>query len=221
MRTPFSLLYMLLFLFLLAMLLAVIQFGIVTMTYEKLGLSPSAAVMLLFGSLWGSLINVPLFSVQSVQGPPYVASAMHGMLRGYARKHDGRTLIAANVGGCIIPVIFSSYLLLQDRPALGHALLGTTAVAVISYLVSRPIAGMGIAMPFFVAPLTAAAVALFIDPENAASLAYIAGTIGVLAGADLLRLRDVGRLGSPIASIGGAGTFDGIFITGIVAVLLT
>ena len=28
-------------------------------------------------------------------------------------------------------------------------------------------------------------------------------------------------LGAPVASIGGAGTFDGIFLTGILAVLLT
>ena len=58
------------------------------------------------------------------------------------------------------------------------------------------------------------------EPEHSAALAYVAGTLGVLIGADLLRLRDVCRLGVPMASIGGAGTFDGIFITGIVAVLL-
>jgi uncharacterized membrane protein len=43
----------------------------------------------------------------------------------------------------------------------------------------------------------------------------------VLIGADLLRLKDIRRMGTPVTSIGGAGTFDGIFMTGIVAVLLT
>ncbi|MGH8630223.1 MAG: DUF1614 domain-containing protein [Burkholderiales bacterium] len=42
----------------------------------------------------------------------------------------------------------------------------------------------------------------------------------MLIGADLLRLKDIRRLGAPIASIGGAGSFDGIFVTGILAVLL-
>jgi uncharacterized membrane protein len=42
----------------------------------------------------------------------------------------------------------------------------------------------------------------------------------VILGADILRLKDIRHMGTPIASIGGAGTFDGIFITGIVAVLL-
>ena len=46
---------------------------------------------------------------------------------------------------------------------------------------------------------------------------FISGVIGTLIGADLRNLRD---LGAPVASIGGAGTFDGIFLIGIVAVLL-
>src|SRR3569623_306647 len=42
----------------------------------------------------------------------------------------------------------------------------------------------------------------------------------VKIGADLLRLNVIRKMGVPVAAIGGAGTFDGIFITGIVAVLL-
>ena len=67
----------------------------------------------------------------------------------------------------------------------------------------------------------AAIVAVMLDPDKAPALAYIGGTLGVLLGADILRLKDIGKLGEPVASIGGAGTFDGIFVTGIVAVLLT
>jgi uncharacterized membrane protein len=80
--------------------------------------------------------------------------------------------------------------------------------------------GIGIGMPIFIAPISAAMVALFLSPEQSPVLAYISGTLGVLLGADLLRLKDIRSLGTPVASIGGAGTFDGIFITGIVAVLL-
>jgi uncharacterized membrane protein len=54
----------------------------------------------------------------------------------------------------------------------------------------------------------------------APALAYISGVIGVLLGADLLNLRKVTKLGAPMMSIGGAGTFDGIFLTGIISVLL-
>ena len=59
-----------------------------------------------------------------------------------------------------------------------------------------------------------------LDPENSAPLAYICGTLGVLIGADILRLKDIKQMGVPTAAIGGAGTFDGIFFTGIIAVLL-
>ena len=55
--------------------------------------------------------------------------------------------------------------------------------------------------------------------EDSAPLAYIAGSLGTLIGADLTNLDKVRGLGAPVASIGGAGTFDGIFLTGILAVL--
>jgi uncharacterized membrane protein len=51
-------------------------------------------------------------------------------------------------------------------------------------------------------------------------LAYVGGTLGTLIGADVLNLGRIGGLGAPIVSVGGAGTFDGIFLTGILAVLL-
>jgi uncharacterized membrane protein len=49
----------------------------------------------------------------------------------------------------------------------------------------------------------------------------VAGTLGTLIGADLTNFGRIRGLGAPIASIGGAGTWDGVFLTGIVAVLLT
>ena len=65
-----------------------------------------------------------------------------------------------------------------------------------------------------------AAVALILSREDAAPLAYIGGALGTLIGADLTNLDKVSGLGAPVASIGGAGTFDGIFLTGVFAVLL-
>jgi uncharacterized membrane protein len=82
------------------------------------------------------------------------------------------------------------------------------------------VAGIGIAVPVFLPALATAAVALLLSRENAAPLAYIAGSMGTLIGADLTNLDKVAGLGAPVASIGGAGTFDGIFLTGILAVLL-
>ena len=86
--------------------------------------------------------------------------------------------------------------------------------------IARPVAGMGIAVPALVPPLIAAAAALAIQPGHAAALAYIAGSLGTLIGGDLLNLHKLGELGASVASIGGAGTFDGVFLSGIVAVVL-
>ena len=80
--------------------------------------------------------------------------------------------------------------------------------------------GLGIAVPVFVPALVTAVVAFLLSREYAPPLAYISGSLGTLIGADLTNLDKVAGLGAPVASIGGAGTFDGIFLTGIVAVLL-
>lgn len=46
------------------------------------------------------------------------------------------------------------------------------------------------------------------------------GVLGPLIGADLLHLRDIEAAESGVVSIGGAGTFDGIVLSGIIAAYL-
>ena len=48
---------------------------------------------------------------------------------------------------------------------------------------------------------------------------YICGTLGALMGADLMNLDKIAGVG-PVVSIGGAGPFDGVYLTGLVSVLL-
>jgi uncharacterized membrane protein len=128
--------------------------------------------------------------------------------------------VALNVGGGLIPAAFSLYLIGHNPLAAWEVVAAIAVVMLVSRLLSRPIPGVGVGMPIFIAPLCAALTAVIINPEQSAPLAYISGTLGVLIGADLLRLDDIRRMGTPFASIGGAGTFDGIFLTGFVAVLL-
>lgn len=210
---------LLLFLFLLIFLVTFIQVGLFSIAFHKLGLSPVSAYLLLITSLLGSLINLPLFRMrasarQTVQMPQSLFPILPTL------KADGRIIVAVNTGGCLVPIAFSLYLFSHSALDLLHALSAIALVASISYLFSRPIAGLGIGMPILIAPLCAALIAVLINPDESAALAYIGGTMGVLIGADILRLKDIRRMGSPFAAIGGAGTFDGIFLTGIVAVLL-
>ena len=221
MRSPFAPLYFVFFLFVLILLVVFIQVGALAIAFDKLGLSANSAILLLFSSFFGSAVNLPLFTIQATpQEELFHPAGPGGLLRLPMRPFTGKTMVAANVGGCLIPLGFSLYLTVFHPLPVWQVVVGVAAVAAISYQFSRPIRGVGIGMPIFIAPVSAAVVALLLNPEHSAPLAYISGTLGVLCGADLLRLNDIRKLGVPFASIGGAGTFDGIFITGIVAVLL-
>lgn len=207
--------------FLFATLFVFIQIGVVTVAFDKLGLSQGSAMLLLITSLVGSGINLPLFTVDATREPdPRWAERLRWMAAFYRNLDPKKVLIAINAGGGIIPVAFSVYLL-NHNPLSPLIVLAAIAIqSGICYAFSRPIAGVGVGMPILIAPISAAVTAVTLAPDNSAPLAYICGTLGVLMGADVLRLRDVRGLGSPLASIGGAGTFDGVFITGLVAVLL-
>ncbi|MDX2166930.1 MAG: DUF1614 domain-containing protein [Deltaproteobacteria bacterium] len=175
---------------------AFLALDLIEYAYARIGIAPGWIVALLAASLLGSPINLPL-----------------GRMRG------GDAVLAVNLGGGVIPTGLSLYLLLTHAPT-GAALAGVLIVALAVHRLARPVPGVGIAVPLLAPPLIAAAAALLLAPDTAPSVAYIAGTLGTLIGADLANLRRLASLGGPVASIGGAGTFDGIFVTGILAVLL-
>ncbi len=203
-------------------LVTVIQLGILKIAFDKLGLSADSATLLLVLTLFGSLINLPLFTVDTdpVEQEKRLRDIPRMLLKRFVLI-PGKTIVAVNVGGCVVPLAFCVYLLLHARPEFLHAAGVVAAVTSVSYAVSYSMPSVGIVMPMLIAPFTAALAALLLDPEQAPALAYIGGTLGVLVGADILRLKDIRKHGEPVVSIGGAGSFDGIFVTGIVAVLLT
>jgi len=213
--------YLLILLLLIVFLVTLIQVGVITIAFEKLGLSPSAAMAILFGSLFGSAINIPIYQQDRTRPSVDLSDFFGGGPWRIPRQpFSGGVVIAVNLGGCIIPIGVSLFLVTHHDLSVFTALLGISVVSLVSYKTSRLIPGIGIGMPLLLAPLVSAVTALLIDPANSAPLAYISGTMGVLIGADLLHLKEIVKINVPIASIGGAGTFDGIFITGIVAALL-
>ena len=187
--------------------------------YTRAGISSPAALFMLFASLAGSYVNIPLFWLH---GRPVVSDqevdffGVHYIVP--VAEWQG-TVVAVNVGGCIIPVLLSLYILTKyDLWVLGA--IGTAIVAIITHQMATPVHGVGIALPIFVPPIVTAVVAVLLSRRYAGPLAYVSGSLGVLIGADLSNLSKVATLGAPVASIGGAGTFDGIFLTGVLAVLL-
>jgi uncharacterized membrane protein len=201
-------------------LVILIQLRILRYAYMKLGVGPGVALLLLFGSLIGSYFNIP---ITVLTGPPVRSGQVvdfFGMqyVVPVVEQWPG-TVLAVNVGGAVIPTIMSTYLVLRYQLWL-KATIAVVVIAFIIHSMATPVHGIGIAVPVF-APVVATAILAFIlSREYAAPLAYIGGSMGTLIGADLLNLDKIEGLGAPVASIGGAGTFDGIFLTGILAVLL-
>lgn len=177
-------------------------------------------LMLLLLSLFGSSINIPL-----AQTPSQDYIAQHEFFF-YGMKYvipiivnEPGTVIAINVGGALLPILLSIYLLIKNKLYLTSA-LGIAVVATAVHLLATPVPGTGIAVPVFTPPLVTVAIALLLYKNRAAPLAYICGSLGTLIGGDLLNLGHVQNLGTSMASIGGAGTFDGVFITGLFAMVI-
>jgi uncharacterized membrane protein len=195
-------------------------FGMLRYAYLSLGVSSSTAMLLLLASLIGSYFNIPIADLPNERvlssrvidffGMQYVVPVI---------VNWPGTVIAVNVGGAVIPTLMSIYLLFRRNLWL-EGIISIAIVALVLHWLAEPVRGVGIAVPIFLPALITAVVALVLSREHAAPLAYIAGSMGTLIGADLTNLGKVRGLGAPIASIGGAGTFDGIFLTGILAVLL-
>ena len=191
----------------------------------KLGIKPIASLFVLMGIFFGSLINLPIKRLHRHRVVEVPAVRMFGVGWGPTRRVQKQRydlLIAINVGGALIPSAMALFemLRLATTPALLAALVCVGINIFVCQRVARPIAGMGIAMPALVPGLVAVGCALILAPEHAAPVAFASGVLGPLIGADLLHMHEIRKFDTPVVSIGGAGTFDGIVVSGMVALLL-
>lgn len=197
----------------------IVVLGVVRFASASMGLSPATMLAILLLALIGSRYNIAVAylperaveraAVVSFYGIPYVVPIV---------REWQATVIAVNVGGAIIPALLSLYLIVRNG-FYGLAAAGIAIVAIVCHLLAQPVRGLGIAEPVFIPPIATAVVAILLSRRFAAPLAYVSGSLGTLVGADLLNLGRIQGLGAPVASIGGAGTFDGIFVTGLLAVI--
>lgn len=207
-------------LLMLGALWALFLVGGIDYAYKRIGIPEGAMFGVMFGSLAGSVINIPIARLRGRQRSDVQEIQIFGRrYRVPVVSKDTDTTLAVNLGGAVIPTGVSVYLLVKDS-IWWQGAVGVAFVAVIVHLIARPVEGQGIEMPGFIPPLLAAGIALAIDPHMAAPVAYVSGTLGTLIGADLSNVDKMTELGGGMASIGGAGTFDGVFLSGIVAVLL-
>lgn len=202
-----------------AFAVVVVVLGVMRFASASMGLRPGTMLVILLLALLGSRYNIAVAqlpgreveraAVVSFFGIPYVVPIV---------RHYSATVLAVNVGGAIIPTLLSLYLIVRNG-FYGLAVVGIAIVALVCHALAQPVRGLGIAEPVFIPPIVTAVVAILLSRRYAAPLAYVSGSLGTLIGADLLNLGEIQGLGAPIASIGGAGTFDGIFVTGLLAVI--
>jgi len=212
---PFSFLFFLFFLFLLPVIFIFVQIGLVSTAFVKLGLTPTTGILLFFLSLIGSTINIPIAEkrIDSIPPPPSF-STFFGCLPFW----EDKIIIAINVGGALIPLLLTLYLL--PKVWLPNFLIAVGIITVVCYVLATPVRGAGIMLPAFIPPIIASILALILAPNNPAPLAYSAGVVGTLMGADILHLPQIEKIGAGFISIGGAGIYDGIYLVGIISALL-
>ncbi len=197
-----------------------VAIGAVTLAFAKIGIQPQYLLTLFFLVLVGSAVNIPIKELENEELTPAGFISFYGLrYRIPSVQRRDKTILAVNLGGAIIPTLISLYVLFKCEVPI-RALVAIAIISAVVYKLARPVKGLGIGVPMFVPPLLAALLALVLAPQHSPPVAYIAGTLGTLIGADLLNLNKVRGLGAPVAAIGGAGTFDGIFLTGIIAALL-
>ena len=216
------------------MLMCLMPFFVVEAAQQalaKLHLSPLVATLVLIGILLGGLVNLPLYVIERHVEQPPVPSGIHQLL-GWVPivpRRPTRMIVACNVGGCLIPVglaVFEAMLVISAMPLAAWPLAAVTLTNIgVCFFVARPMPGIGIAMPAFASPAVSVLMTwLLLAPVEfmavRAPVAFVAGVVGPLVGADLLHLRAVAKLSAPVVSIGGAGTFDGIVLSGLLAAFL-
>ncbi|MFX1483622.1 MAG: DUF1614 domain-containing protein [Promethearchaeota archaeon] len=196
--------------------------------FLELGIPLWIAILIIPGSLLGSLVNIPLYTIESDPAPCTEDTHVAYWGVSYQVHHPdcpGETQISINLGGAIIPVAVSSYLIIINLTAAIQFLVSITIVALVVHRSAKLVPDVGILTPGLLPALVAvlvtmAMIAIAPGAYNGYAIAYVCGTLGTLIGADISNLGNLSSLRTGHASIGGAGTWDGVFLTGILAVFL-
>jgi len=217
---PVTFLFIILFFAIIFFFFILVQIGAVTFAFIKIGIPHHYILVALLATLLGSFVNIPLKTIPQEDMVDEGRINFFGFTYVIPVWKRKVTLLTVNIGGAVIPTLISIYLLFKTELYLS-ALGATVLMTMATFKLARPMRGVGIVLPFFVPPILAALISGVIAYNNAPVIACISGTLGTLIGGDLLNLKKISSLGAPVASIGGAGTFDGIFLTGILSVLLS
>lgn len=190
-------------------------------SFSIVGFTPLEILIISAASLLGAGINIPVLTLKTNQP----ALAVHGikwmgfdvLVPFYEAQ---KVTVAINLGGAVVPAIASVYLTVTHISILPQIIIAVIIMSLFMHIIARPVRGVGIMTPFFLPPFLAAVLSLILISSSPVIGAYVSGTMGALIGADLLNLNKIKNLNASFVSIGGAGIFDGVFMTGLAAALL-
>lgn len=227
-----------LFLVALFFLFVFLPVSIVAEAFSKLGLTPAQGVLMFIAILVGRSVDLPVFTSERlvvVPRPRTMNFSMDEYGRPVQVEQDAanelkKQVFSVNVGGCILPLLLSiTFLIMLHLDGKAGGIFGWTGFAMLMvaggcYALAKADPYTGLRVPLIMpALMTFLSVYFFVPQELRPVAAYIAGTLGTIIGgnlAPLLTPRIRNSVGTPSVSIGGAGTFGGVFVAGILAVLL-
>jgi uncharacterized membrane protein len=129
------------------------------------------------------------------------------------------TSITLNTGGFILPLILAVYIAIVNPSFAALEIMLIIIVATFLFVDIK--SGVGFVLPDYLG-LLAVPFALILEPENASAVVLVSGVLGILIGmvASLCKI-DENIEGSAYINLGGVSNFKAIYITVIVAVLLS
>lgn len=191
-------------------------------------IGPASLIILIFTMIIGSVIEVPITTIRSKKPEQlfkyapilediYSVPVVKELSIGKQRVFD--TKLTINLGGAIVPALASIYLLLTQPNNTALQIMLIVVVSVV--LLSELMPGVGIIIPEY-SGIIALPFALIVAPENAASITFIAGVGGIIIGNIISAVTfNKEKTGSAFISIGGVGAFKPIYITTIIASLIS
>jgi uncharacterized membrane protein len=212
--------------------------SIVAEAFSKLGLTPAQGVLMLIAILLGRGVNLPVFTSERlvvVQKPSTFNYTMDAA--GHPVRIEQETsnelkkqVFAVNLGGFVLPLLLCITFLIrvhmndQDDGVYTWIAFAMVMVAGGCYAMTKADPFTGLRLPLVMPALMTFVSVFFFVPEPFRPVAaYVAGTMGTIIGGNIVPLltpRIRNSVGTPLVSIGGAGTFGGVFVAGILAVLL-
>ena len=127
----------------LTIIAALIQIGLIRYVYARLGISPMSAILLLLASLFGAYVNIPIAQLPGQTEVVGQRVDFFGFEYVVPTEVDWPgTIIAINLGGAVIPIALSIYLLFKNNIWL-PAIIATAVVSAVCYAVAEPVRGAG------------------------------------------------------------------------------